>query len=82
MVPTIAFVLTRREEFLENNNMVPIVYCRKHVTAEYIMVVIVSILPHEAKAVVFCLQLNTIGESGHRTSTTCRDMGLRFTVKG
>jgi len=37
------------------------------------MFVIVSILPHEAKAVLFCLKLNTIGGSDHRTSTICKE---------
>jgi len=34
----------------------PAVYSRKHLTAEYIhLFVIVFILPHESKAVLFCL---------------------------
>jgi len=50
----------------------PTVYCRKHLPPEH-MFVIVSILPHEAKAVLFCLLLNMNDWSGHRTSMICKE---------
>jgi len=50
----------------------PAVYCRKHLASEY-MFVIMSILPHEAKAVLFYLLLNMNDESGHRTSMICKE---------
>ena len=59
------------------------VYCRKHLTVEY-MFVIVSILPCETKAVLFCLQLNTISGRDQRTSMICKEtrgQGLQFKGK-
>jgi len=50
----------------------PTVYCRKHWPAEY-MFVMMSILPHEAKAVLFCLLLNMNDGSGHRKSMICKE---------
>jgi len=50
----------------------PTVYSRKHLTAEY-MFVIMSISPHEAKAVLFCLLLNMNDGSGHKTSVIFKE---------
>ena len=56
----------------------PTLYCRNHLPPEY-MFVIVSLFPHAAKGVFFCLLLNMDDGSGHRTSMICKESsGLQF----